>query len=77
MYPLWSGQAATLAAGHGRVPVLFPRAPPQVLAELPGQLLGYMGTHNTAPAAWKGTPYQLPNGHWYGEHKPAVVKKRR
>eukprot|EP00918_Siedleckia_nematoides_P098130 GHVU01214836.1.p1 GENE.GHVU01214836.1~~GHVU01214836.1.p1 ORF type:complete len:563 (+),score=135.63 GHVU01214836.1:54-1691(+) len=49
----------------------------QVLAELPGQLLGYMGTHNTAPAAWKGTPYQLPNGHWYGEHKPAVVKKRR
>ena len=25
----------------------------QVLAELPGQLLGYMGTHNTTPASWQ------------------------
>ena len=59
---------------------LFTRALPQVLAELPGQLLGYMGTHNIVPPAWEGTPYQLPHGNWYGEHmihKPAVVKKRR
>ena len=48
----------------------------QVLTELPGQLVGYMASKNISPASWQGTAYQLPAGQWYGEHKPAVVKKK-
>jgi hypothetical protein len=48
----------------------------KVLGELPEQLLGYMASTNTAPACWKGTPYQLPAGQWAGKPKAAVAKKR-